>query len=101
MKILDKKLAYEVDQIKTVKPKNVKYLEICPGKDYITLLTCTPYGVNSHRLLVRGHRIPYEEHDGVKSPIRKLMDSWQFRLVVALVIIIGATYFIRRGLKKS
>ena len=59
--ILDDILAYEVDQIKTVVPTNTKYLQIVPGKDYVTLVTCTPYGVNSHRLLVRGHRVPYDK----------------------------------------
>lgn len=52
-------LAYEVDQIKVVEPTETSDLQIIPGKDLVTLLTCTPYMVNSHRLLVRGHRIPY------------------------------------------
>lgn len=51
--------AYEVDQIKTVLPTDTDYLKIEQGKDMITLITCTPYMINSHRLLVRGHRIPY------------------------------------------
>ena len=55
--ILGETLTYEVDNIKTVKPENVKSLDIDPAKDYCTLVTCTPYGVNTHRLLVRGHRI--------------------------------------------
>lgn len=50
-------LTYQVDQVKVVKPSQVTDLQIEEGKDYVTLLTCTPYGVNSHRLLVRGHRI--------------------------------------------
>lgn len=58
--ILDKVIAYEVDSIDTVKPEQMDYLDIVEGKDYSTLLTCTPYGINTHRLLVRGHRIPYE-----------------------------------------
>lgn len=61
--ILDQKLAYEVDQILTVEPSDTKALSAQPGKDYCTLLTCTPYAVNSHRLLVRGHRIPYVEKE--------------------------------------
>lgn len=52
-------LAYEVDQIKVVEPTETEDLQIVPGRDLVTLLTCTPYMVNSHRLLVRGHRIPY------------------------------------------
>lgn len=57
---LDKVLAYQVDQIKVVLPSETEDLLIVNDKDYATLLTCTPYGVNTHRLLVRGHRIPYE-----------------------------------------
>ncbi|MCL2654247.1 MAG: class C sortase [Coriobacteriia bacterium] len=51
-------LTYQVDQIKTVLPDNVEALSIDPAQDYCTLVTCTPYGINTHRLLVRGHRIP-------------------------------------------
>lgn len=54
-------LAYEVDQIKTVLPTETDYLKVTDGQDYVTLLTCTPLGVNTHRLLVRGHRVPYEK----------------------------------------
>ncbi len=56
--ILDETLTYEVDQIRTVLPNDIADLAIVPGKDYCTLVTCTPYGINSHRLLVRGHRVP-------------------------------------------
>lgn len=56
--VLDETLTYEVDQILTVLPDDVSALAIDPNQDYVTLVTCTPYGVNSHRLLVRGHRIP-------------------------------------------
>ena len=55
--VLDEKITYEVDQIKIVEPHNSEDLLIEEGKDLVTLITCTPYGVNSHRLLVRGHRI--------------------------------------------
>ena len=55
--VLDEVLTYEVDQILTVEPMVVSDLQVEEGKDYCTLLTCTPYGVNSHRLLVRGHRV--------------------------------------------
>jgi len=57
MRILDETLTYEVDNIIIVDPDEVKALDIAPGEDLCTLVTCTPYGVNSHRLLVRGHRI--------------------------------------------
>ena len=55
--ILNETLSYECDQIRVVEPTDVSDLKILPGKDYCTLLTCTPYGINTHRLLVRGHRI--------------------------------------------
>lgn len=55
--ILDEVLTYEVDQILIVKPDEIDDLKIVEGKDYCTLVTCTPYGINTHRLLVRGHRI--------------------------------------------
>lgn len=58
VRVLREVLTYEIDEIKTVLPSEVNALRIVDGEDYCTLLTCTPYGVNSHRLLVRGHRIP-------------------------------------------
>lgn len=58
---LGETLAYEVDDIVVIEPHEIEYLDISPGEDYVTLLTCTPYMVNSHRLLVRGHRVPYQE----------------------------------------
>lgn len=58
IQVLDESLTYEVDQILTVLPDDVSALAIDPNQDYVTLVTCTPYGVNSHRLLVRGQRIP-------------------------------------------
>ena len=61
LQTLGETLAYEVDQILVVEPYDCSALGVEPGKDYCTLVTCTPYGVNSHRLLVRGKRVPYEE----------------------------------------
>lgn len=58
--VLDQTLAYEVDQIEEVKPEDTKSLDVEEDKDLVTLVTCTPYGVNTERLLVRGHRVPYE-----------------------------------------
>lgn len=60
IRVLDEVLTYEVDQIRIVEPAAVDDLMIENGKDYCTLVTCTPYGVNSHRLLVRGHRVENE-----------------------------------------
>lgn len=57
--VLDDTLCYEVDQISVVEPEQTETLSVVEGEDLVTLLTCTPYGVNSNRLLVRGHRVPY------------------------------------------
>ena len=59
--ILDKRLAYQVDQRLVVWPHQTEHIQPVPGEDLVTLITCTPYGVNSHRLLLRGRRIPYSE----------------------------------------
>ncbi len=83
-------LAYQVDQIKKVEPSNFNDLLIEPGKDYATLLTCTPIMVNSHRLLVRGHRVPYNpnEYDSLKKKNKLIF--WGkvlgFILLIALII---------------
>ena len=61
LQILDETLAYQVDAIHVVLPHDTTYLGITQGEDQCTLVTCTPFGVNTHRLLVRGSRIPYEE----------------------------------------
>lgn len=63
LKILNETLAYKVDQVTVVEPHETKGLAIETGQDLVTIVTCTPYGVNSHRLLVRGHRIPYVEQE--------------------------------------
>ena len=60
LQVLDETLSYEVDQIRIVEPQELSDLQIETGKDYCTLVTCTPYGVNTHRLLVRGHRVDNE-----------------------------------------
>lgn len=57
LRVLDETLTYEVDQILIVEPDDMSSLEFDEEKDYCTLVTCTPYGINSHRLLVRGHRV--------------------------------------------
>ena len=61
--VLGKTLAYKVDQIKTVLPEETSELDIIPGEDHVTLVTCTPYGVNTHRLLIRGIRTDYVEEE--------------------------------------
>lgn len=61
--ILDEVLAYQVQSITVVEPTDVSTLEAVPGEDLVTLVTCTPYGINSHRLLVTGVRVPYTEQE--------------------------------------
>ena len=61
LRILDEVLTYEVDQLLTVEPQETAALQIVPGQDYCTLVTCTPYGINTHRLLVRGHRVDTQQ----------------------------------------
>ena len=63
MTVLNRTVTYEVDQIRVVEPTDLSDLTLQKGKDYCTLVTCTPYGINSHRLLVRGHRVENEQGD--------------------------------------
>lgn len=81
--VLDETLVYKVDQVKTVEPEDVSDLEVYEGEDYITLVTCTPYSVNTHRLLVRGVRTEYAEDESERQPLpkRALPYSWQSFLV--------------------
>lgn len=67
--ILNETHAYQVDQINVVKPDELDILRVVNGQDLVTLLTCTPYAVNTHRLLVRGVRIPYEEAESVREAV--------------------------------
>lgn len=86
LRILNETLTYEVDQILIVEPYEMNALEIEEGKDYCTLVTCTPYGINTHRLLVRGHRI-----DNLKEAktIRATADAMQIEpVIVALFLAI-------------
>ena len=69
--ILGKTLAYEVDQIQTVLPEQTDSLAITEGKDYVTLVTCTPYAVNTHRILVRGHRTTVKAAKAVQKSEKK------------------------------
>ncbi|MGL6202615.1 MAG: class C sortase [Lachnospiraceae bacterium] len=91
LKVLDETLAYQVDQIKVVEPTETEDLTINREEDYVTLVTCTPYGVNSHRLLVRGTRIPYEEETDVtpeEAGIPYLYIALAFILLLVILIII-------------
>ena len=82
LEVLDQTLTYEVDQILIVEPEERDALKIEEGKDYCTLITCTPYGVNSHRLLVRGTRI-----ENLKDMTRVVADAQQIDTVVVASII--------------
>lgn len=84
MRVLDETLTYEVDQILIVEPEDVSALEFEKGKDLCTLVTCTPYGINSHRLLVRGHRIANLED---ASSIRVTADAQQFEPVLVAPVV--------------
>ena len=82
-RVLDETLTYEVDQILIVEPQELAALEIEEGRDYCTLVTCTPYGINTHRLLVRGHRV---ENAEAARTIRVTADAMQVEpLIVAPV----------------
>ena len=86
LRVLDEILTYEVDQILIVEPQDTAALEIVEGQDYCTLVTCTPYGINTHRLLVRGHRIDNIEE--VKT-VRVTADAVQIEpMLVAPIVAI-------------
>ena len=88
--VLDQVLAYEVDQIQIVLPEETSSLAITEGEDYVTLVTCTPYAVNTHRILVRGHRTTYEEAKEIEKTEQKVSGfSNPSLLMLALCVIIG------------
>ncbi|WP_304194133.1 class C sortase [Peptostreptococcus stomatis] len=100
---LSQVLAYEVDQIRTVEPSNFSDLLITPHKDYATLLTCTPIMINTHRLLVRGHRVAYKPHefDSLNKKNKKIFWLKTIGFVLLLLLIIRWIYRkIRRKSKK-
>ena len=88
--VLDQTLAYEVDQILTVLPEETDSLGIEEGKDYVTLVTCTPYAVNTHRILVRGHRTTYEAAKELeKNEQKSLLSGNPSKLALLLCIVAG------------
>lgn len=95
-------LAYQVDQIKTVEPTDTKDLRIEKGQDFVTLLTCTPYMVNSHRLLVRGHRVPYHAKE-VQKEVQKVSENKRFflygLLATCILIFLLLIYLFRQSFK--
>ena len=95
-------LAYEVDQIKVVEPSDFSEVLVVEGEDYATLLTCTPYMINSHRLLVRGHRIPYNPQilqEGSRTRDNsRFLDYLMFSVPITLVLL-GLMIFLKREIK--
>ena len=103
--VLDQKLAYKVDKISTVLPDIEKELDVIPGEDHVTLVTCTPYAVNTHRLLVRGTRIPYNEKEEQKE-IEKAEQNFKTETIQRIIFVIcfaivvfGMTVIIARKLR--
>lgn len=101
--VLGDTLAYEVDSIHTVLPTDTSLLQIEDGKDYVTLVTCTPFGVNTHRLLVRGHRVPYTpEQEATAAAEKPAASSWTQHYLIGLgiglgaVAVVGGAYFLVR-----
>ena len=101
--VLGDTLAYRVDAINTVLPTDTHLLQIEDGKDYVTLVTCTPFGVNTHRLLVRGHRIPYTPEQATAAAVEKPAESsWMRHYLTGLgiglgvVAVVGGDYFLMR-----
>lgn len=101
--VLGEVLAYKVDAIHTVLPTDTSLLQIEDGKDLVTLVTCTPFGVNTHRLLVRGHRVPYVPEQEVPAAAEKpVASSWTQHYLTGLgiglgvVAVIGGGYFLIR-----
>lgn len=101
--VLGEVLAYEVDAINTVLPTDTRLLQIKEGTDYVTLVTCTPFGVNTHRLLVRGHRVPYTpEQETTAAAEKTVASSWTQHYLTGLgvglgaVAVVGGGYFLVR-----
>ena len=87
--VLDEILAYEVDNIKVVKPTETDDLRIVKGEDYITLVTCTPFGINSHRLLVRGHRVEYNPDKEKQEAKKGNEDVWFNEYIKSIISGVG------------
>ena len=94
--VLDETLCYEVDQILVVDPEDTSALAVEDGEDRVTLLTCTPYGVNTQRLMVRGHRVPYEEQAVAdeQTPLSGLSLHTNYLLWVVVGIVITGVFIL-------
>lgn len=96
--VLGDTLAYKVDAINTVLPTDTRLLQIEDGKDYVTLVTCTPFGVNTHRLLVRGYRVPYlPEQEAAAAEEKPAASSWTRHYLTGLTIGLGVVAAIGGG----
>jgi len=100
LNILGETYTYQVDQIRIVEPSDLSELEIEPGKDYCTLVTCTPYGINTHRLLVRGHRVDNPQGDIAVMADAMIIDSIYVAPFIAAPIILVLVLFVLFGSKK-
>lgn len=106
--VLGDTLAYKVDAVHAVLPTDTSRLQIEGGKDYVTLVTCTPFGINTHRLLVRGHRIPYTPEQATAAAVEKpVTSSWTQHYLTGLgvglgaVAVVGGAYFLVRGMRHA
>ena len=106
--VLGEVLAYKVDAINTVMPTDTRLLQIEDGKDYVTLVTCTPFGINTHRLLVRGHRVPYTpEQETTAAEETRAASSWTQHYLTGLAIglgavaVVGGVYFLVRRIRHA
>lgn len=101
--VLNKTLCYEVDKISVVKPEETSALAVEEGEDLVTLLTCTPYGVNTERLLVRGHRVPYEEQKVAdeKTPLSGISLHTNYLLWVIVGLAVTAFFILVLYLKEK
>lgn len=106
--VLGEVLAYQVDAIHTVLPTDTSLLQIEDSTDYVTLVTCTPFGVNTHRLLVRGHRVPYvPEQEAPAAAERPVASSWTQHYLTGLAVglgvvaVIGGAYFLVRRVRHA
>lgn len=97
--VLNKKMTYEIEQIQVVKPTDISALKIENGRDLCTLVTCTPYGVNSHRLLLKGHRI--ENAADISETSKEVKISPIFTVVLIILLIVSVVRFWRKFRKKS
>lgn len=88
--VLDQVLAYKVDKISVVEPSNIENLKIEENQDYITLVTCTPYAINTHRLLVRGTRLTFNEEELKSISVNRKLSSSDIILIIGLGIVVLA-----------